>query len=318
MIINASTIQGLYDNLNVRWNKGKELYTPEYSKIASVEPSTGSIERYAWLGRSPRMRKFVGEKLIKSLRTYKYELTNDEYEASIAVKKTEIEDGELLGIGQQAQDFGLSAAQLYDDLACNMGFNGMFSEYCFDDQFFVDTDHPLYNSNGTVSTYSNKITKKLSAASAAAADASIGAAIEMMENFKDEEGTPMGGTLSLRLIVSPSYAKVARKLANNEFLANGESNDYQGLFDVYVNRWITTANKDYWALINVGSSMKPFIIQERKAPQFVYVDAGNGASSGQVSERMFMKNEYLFGNEARGTYGYSFPWLIVGSDGTVA
>lgn len=321
MIVNQQTIRELYVNLNVRWNIGKNLYVPEYTQIASKENSTKLTEAYLWLSRSPRMRKMIGEKLIRSLRPYRYELTNETYEASIAIPKDSIEDDELLGFGGQAEDFGLSAAQLYDDMVCNMAFNDMFSMESFDDQAFCDTDHPLYRSDGSAVTYSNKMTKKLSAASSAAADASIGAAIAMMRGFKDEEGAPLGGAVKFRLVVSPVYEQIADKLAKSDYLVNGDANTYKGKFDVYVNRWISDANADYWALLNVGGRISPFILQERKAPQFVYVDASGAstaASAGQVSEGMFMRREYLFGNEARGAYGCSFPWLIVGSTGAVA
>jgi phage major head subunit gpT-like protein len=317
MIVNYQSIQELFRNLNVRWQKGREVYKSEYLQIASKETSTTLTEAYSWFSRTPRMRRMLGEKLVKSLRAYKYELTNEKFESTLSVSRDDIEDDRLGGYGAAAQDFGLSGMQLYDDLVCGEAVNGMFANICFDGQYFVDTDHPLEGSNGVSVTYSNKMTKQLSAASSAAADASIGAAIAMMEGFKDTEGTPLGGQMTnLVLMVPPALRSAAEKLAIAEFLANGDNNIYKGKFTVYVNRWMSSSV--VWALVNAGGTFKPFILQERKAPRFVWLDDAGRPSDGPQSERMFMKNEYLFGNEARCVAGYSFPWLIVGSDGTVA
>lgn len=316
MIVNYQAISGLFQVLNARWQKGKESYSPEWAQIASKETSSTGTEIYTWFSRTPRMRRMIGEKLVKSLRAYKYELTNEDFEATIAVLRKDLEDDTLSGYGTAAQDFGLSGMQLYDELVCGEAVNGVFTNVCFDGQYFVDTDHPLEGSNGVTVTYSNKMTKQLSAATSAAADASIGAAIAMMEGFKDTEGAPLGGNLNkLVLMVPPALRSVAEKLEKADFLVNGDANAYKGKFAVYVNRWMTSSV--HWHLLNVGGSFKPFVIQERKAPKFVWVDDME-RTDGPQSERLFMKQEYLFGNEARCVAGYSFPWLIVGSDGTVA
>lgn len=306
MIINKNTVDGLFQNLNVRWQEGLTGYVPEWQKIAMKESSTSASELYTWYGRNPAMKRWVGEKTIKSLKAYQYTLTNEDFEATIEVDRNDIKDDRLGGYGTQAQQFGQSAAELPDTLILDEAANNVFVNECYDGQPFVDTDHPMENSDGSVTVVSNKVTPALSSATEAAAIASLGLAMTTMQGFLDTEGKPLKRKPTT-LMVPPALMYVALKLATHEFLTDGSENPFRGMIEVFVNRSLTDTAA--WYVLDTSGIYKPFVLQEREPAHFVSMTDPN-------SENVFSRKKFLFGNEGRATSGYSFWQLIVGSDGT--
>lgn len=62
-----------------------------------------------------------------------------------------------------------------------------------------------------------------------------------------------------------------------------------------------------WFLLDLSKPLKPFIYQKRKAYEFI------AKTSGQTSDHVFMKNEFLYGVEGRGNAGYGFWQVAFGS-----
>jgi phage major head subunit gpT-like protein len=62
-----------------------------------------------------------------------------------------------------------------------------------------------------------------------------------------------------------------------------------------------------WFLLDTTQALKPIILQMRKKPEFAQMTDPNS------SERVFMKNEYLYGIEARANVGFSFWQMAFGS-----
>ena len=148
-------------------------------------PSTGAGEDYAWLSRFPRMRKWIGDKVVRSIAAGKYYKANEDWEATIEVDRNDIDDDRLGLYNTQALQAGESAGELNDIIVDDLK-NNAFTQTGFDGQYFYDTDHPVGDALA-----SNKITKALSAANLAAVDASYGALRTMIMGFKDEEGMPL-------------------------------------------------------------------------------------------------------------------------------
>ena len=189
---------------------------------------------------------------------------------------------------------------------CAADENGAFTNTCMDGQYFYDVDHPLTTSDGVTSSISNKLTTTLAATNLAAAQASYGAARTAIMGFTDSEGMP------LRLIpdtleVPPALEAVARIICEADKLQDNSPNPYKGTAKVLVNPGLTSATAWFLHVTN-KQSIKPFIIQMRKAPPFV--------NQGDVDEeRVFMRRMFRFGGEARATGVYGFWQLSVGSTG---
>jgi len=247
------------------------------------------------------MRKWIGDKVVKALEAFKYTIVNHSFEATVAVRRDDIEDDNLGIYGPQAQMAGWSAKQWPEELVFDLVNNGFTSE-CYDGQYFLDTDHPVAGVS-----VSNKGTVALSCATQAAVIASYGAARTAMMSLKDEEGRPLNVVPDV-LLVPPALEAIALAIMNNDRLEDGKTNPYKGTAKVVVSPRLTSSTA--WYLLDTSKPVKPFIFQERKAPVFVQ-------QTGEDNDDVFMRGEYKFGAEARGNAGYGLWQLAYGSTGTV-
>jgi phage major head subunit gpT-like protein len=307
LIVNSATLANVFINLKTIFNKAFEATPSTWEKVAMLVPSTAALNDYKWLSNFPRMRKWVGEKSIKALSAFGYTIVNDDWEATVEVDRNDITDDQLGIYAPQAQMAGFSAKQLPDEIVSDLE-NGIFTAKCYDGQYMCDTDHPVTDKNGAVQSVSNKGTKKLSAATQAAAIASLGAGITAMMEFTDDEGRPLNCIPNV-LLLPPALRDIGLVLANNEKIEDGKPNPYKGTLEVVVNARLES--KTAWFLLDTTKPVKPFIYQERQKPVFVQqIDP--------QADDVFMRKKFKFGAEARAAGGYGFWQLIWGSDGSVA
>ncbi|MEW4983074.1 MAG: Mu-like prophage major head subunit gpT family protein [Cycloclasticus sp.] len=300
MLVNSASIKTIFTGLKTIFNQALKAKTGEWQKTTMEVPSSAAGEDYAWLSRFPRFRKWVGDKQIKNIAAGKYYVKNEDWEATVAVDRNHIEDDRLGIYNIQAQSAGDSAAELHDIISDDLK-NNAFVNTCLDGQYFYDTDHDV---NGA--SVSNKMTKALSNATLALAEASIGAARVAIGKLTDEEGAPLRMKADL-LEVPPALETIANMLANSDKLADDTPNPYKGTFTVLVNPGLVSDTA--WFLHVTTNVVKPFIVQMRKRPVFVN-------QTSMENDDVFNKREYKFGAEARATGAYGLWQLSHGSTGT--
>lgn len=301
MLVNKQNLAEIFVNLKTTFHNAFAAAPSQWQKIAMLVPSTGSQEDYGWLSSFPRMKKWIGEKHVKSLAAFKYSIVNDDWEATVEVDRNHIEDDKLGIYKPQAEMAGASAAQLPDEIVMDLVNQG-FTNLCFDGQAFFDTDHEVAGAS-----VSNKGTAALSVATQAAVIASYGAARTAMRKFKDDEGRPLNVNPNV-LLVPPALEAIALAIVNNDRLDDGKANPYKGTAEVVVDARLTSDTA--WFLLDTTKAVKPFIYQERKAPVFV-------SQTDMNADDVFSRKQYKFGAEARAAGGYGFWQLAYGSTGTV-
>ncbi|KGA31962.1 Mu-like prophage major head subunit gpT family protein [Pectobacterium odoriferum] len=302
MLVNAKVVKAIFVNLKTTFQNAFTQAPSDWKKVAMVVPSTGKENDYSWLSRFPKMREWVGDKVIKSLAAFNYTIRNKDWEATVEVERNDIEDDQLMGYAIQATTAGQSAAELPADIVFALVSDG-FKNLCYDGQPFFDTDHPVRGQS-----VSNKGTKKLSAASLAAAQGSYGLARKSLRNMKDEEGASLKIRPGL-LVVPPSLEDEANYLMTADRFPDNTPNPYKGTAEVLVVPELKTDTE--WFLFDTSKPVKPIIYQERKKPDFVeQIDYSN--------DNVFMRKKYRFGAEARANGGYGFWQMAYGSTGEVA
>lgn len=299
MIVNKSALDAVFLGLKTLFNNAFTAAPSQWQETAMLVPSTTSQNQYGWLSMFPKMRKWVGEKFIKNLAASKYAVVNDDWEATVAVSRNDVEDDNLGIYGPQAQMAGFSARQLPDEIVADLK-NGAFTATVYDNQYFYDTDHPV---NGV--SVSNKNTAALSNATLAAAQASYGAARTAIMAFQDEEGRPLA-LIPDTLEVPGALADTARMLLENDKLADNTPNPYKGTAKLLVNPRLTSTTA--WFLHVTSMPVKPFIYQERKAPVFV-------SQTSEENDDVFNRAIFKYGAEARAAGGYGLWQLSFGSPG---
>jgi phage major head subunit gpT-like protein len=301
MLVNKTAINAVFTGLKTTFNNALDSAPSEWEKVAMKVTSSASQNDYAWVSKFPRMRPWVGDKVVKALEAFKYTIANHSFEATVGVSRNDIEDDNLGIYGPQAQMAGFSAKQWPDEIVFDL-VNGGFGKECYDGQYFFDTDHPVAGAS-----VSNKGTAALTCASQAAVIASYGAARTAMMSLKDDEGRPLN-VVPDTLLVPPALEAIALAIMNNDRLDDGKANPYKGTAKVVVSPRLSSSTA--WYLLDTTKPVKPFIFQERKAPVFVQ-------QTGEENDDVFMRGEFKFGVEARGNAGYGLWQLAYGSTGTV-
>jgi phage major head subunit gpT-like protein len=299
MIVNSANLTAVFINFKTIFNKAFEAAPTLWEQTTMKVPSGSGQNDYGWLSRFPKMRKWLGSKLLKSLSAFKYTVVNEDFEATVEIDRNDIEDDTYGMFGPAAQDAGFSAKQLPDEIDADLK-NGSFANTCFDGQYFYDTDHEVAGSS-----VSNKGTAALSAATTAAAAASYGAARLAIMSVTDDEGRPLALIPDL-LEVPPALETTGKLLLENEKLSDESPNPYKGTAKLLVNPRLTSTTA--WFLHVTNRPLKPFIYQERKAPVFVQ-------QTTPESDNVFMNKKFRFGAEARAAGGYGLWQMSYGSTG---
>jgi len=149
MALTQAQIDALKTSLQTNFDKGLVNTPSNWKAIARLMKSTSKSNTYAWLSQWPSFRKWVGARLHKAVAEKAYTVINDKYEATIDVQRTEIEDDDFGHYAMVANGHGEAATRLQDELIF-AALTAGWSTNCYDDQFFFDTDHPVYpNTDGT-------------------------------------------------------------------------------------------------------------------------------------------------------------------------
>jgi len=154
MMINQANLDGIYKSFNTIFNEAFDATPSQYPLVAMETPSEGRSVDYKWLGAFPMMRKWVGDRVIKDLSAFRYEIVNEPFEATVEVDRDDIDD-DLVGVYKPIiQGLGFSAKQHPDMLVWALLKAG-FATPCFDGQYFFDDDHQV--AGGSVSNYGSGV-----------------------------------------------------------------------------------------------------------------------------------------------------------------
>jgi phage major head subunit gpT-like protein len=142
MIINQSNLSGIYKSFSTVFNQAFDGAPSQWPIVAMQAPSAGRSVDYKWLGDFPMMQEWVGDRVIKDLSAFKYEITNKSYEATVEVDRDDIEDDQIGVYTPMIQGLGAAARQ-HPDLLVFALLKAGFDTTCYDGQYFFDDDHTV-------------------------------------------------------------------------------------------------------------------------------------------------------------------------------
>lgn len=306
MIVNKANIQAVFQNLRATYNQAfaDASAATNWQAVATEQSTTGIQELFNWLGELPNWRRWVGDKFIQSMTAYGYTITLEEFETTIAVSRRDLEADRLGIYAAKARANGELAAYYPQERVFDL-LNNAFTATCFDGKPYFATDHPALTKAGAATTFSNKLTVALSAATQAAAQASLGAAKTALLSMKNSQGRPIR-VRDVRLLVPIALGDVANALYTADRLEDGKINLYKGQFPVEVCPDLSSATA--WYLAGSAGGLRPIVHVVRKSPTSVEVTDPNDSY-------VMTRGEFLFGQEADSAAGFTFPQLAVGSTG---
>jgi phage major head subunit gpT-like protein len=154
MIINAGNLAILFRAFKTNFQKGFEEAQSLWDRVATLVPSGTETEDYGWLGNVPGMREWIGDRVINNLKQSDYSIRNKEFELTVGVKRTKIDDDSYGIYAPLMESLGYSAKTHPDELVFALLAAG-FATLCYDGQYFFDVDHPVAQADGSTASVSN-------------------------------------------------------------------------------------------------------------------------------------------------------------------
>lgn len=156
MIVTSASVAALQVGFKKNFQDAFSANRPnsDFNQVATTIVSSSKSETYGWLGKFPKMREWVGDRVIKDMAGFGYSILNKDFEATVGVDRNDIEDDNLGHYSPLFQEMGMSAAQQPDDLTFGLLKAGA-TTLCYDGQYFFDTDHPSFDEAGAAITVSN-------------------------------------------------------------------------------------------------------------------------------------------------------------------
>lgn len=156
MDITGENIDLMFKGFNTKFNDFHAQTTPMWEQVAMMHRSTGSEEVYGWLAELPKIREWLGDRVVSQIETTDYVIKNRKFEQTIRVRREDIEDDKLGLYDARIRMMSYHAATHPDELVFGLLANG-FDTMTYDGQNFFDTDHPYVDADGVQQSASNLI-----------------------------------------------------------------------------------------------------------------------------------------------------------------
>lgn len=267
-----------------------ENTTPVSSDFYFEVTSKTAGEDYAYLLNSGRLRKFLGERVARKLRTASFYVPNEEWEDTIEVARKDVADDATGKYEAAVRSVGANVKLLGDDQLFEVLLPQGETALALDGQNFFDTDHS-YEKNGVAKTQSNlKTGRALNATNFAAS-------LTDLKNLRDNAGrfVNRSANAKIKMIVPSQLENAANEIVANAQLANGATNPNYQKAEVVVADFDDATS---WYLVNTGGSgaQKPFVKQTREFEPLT--DTLDG-------DKDFHNRIYYVGTYWRGAFGYA-------------
>jgi len=156
LVVNAAILKAAQTSFQTLFQKAFDTVKQTYRSIAMVVPSSTSANSYKWLGQLPGIRKWLGDKVVNNLTAHGYYLENEDYELTVGVKRTDIEDDQLGVYNPLMANLGDASARHPDELTWPALVAGFIDGIGFDKVTFFNTAHPVNGIDAQDGTYANR------------------------------------------------------------------------------------------------------------------------------------------------------------------
>ncbi|WP_447926944.1 Mu-like prophage major head subunit gpT family protein [Vreelandella sp. EE27] len=155
MNLTSANLQALYKAFNTNFQKGFSSMGEQgalYEQFCTIVPSTTAVEVYPFLKSLPRMREWLGDRVIHSLEGAGFSIKNRKFELTEGVSRDAIEDDTYGLYAPVFEEFGRSSREHPNELAVEVL---AANPECYDGQPLFDADHPVLNAVGVETSVSN-------------------------------------------------------------------------------------------------------------------------------------------------------------------
>lgn len=268
-----------------------------WQNVATEVQSSNEQEQYKWLGSTPKLTEWIGDRKLSKLRAQTYAIINKDFANGIEVDRNEIMDDNLGVVLPRIQQLAVMARQHYDELVFSLLTEGFDATHglAYDGQFFFDTDH----ADEPGQTAQSNVT------AAALSDTTFNTGYETMTGFVNEEDEPLDITPNL-LVVGPSNRVTALEIVRLK-TTGGEDNVNAGIVEIMVTPRLRSTFAAHWFLLDSTKPIRPIILQIRQALNLVSVNSMD-------DHHAFMRKVFEYGVDGRHNAGFGLWQCAYGSN----
>lgn len=295
MDLTPSNLAVYFTGLHTTYQKGYSMPDPWASKIAMFMPSDTELETYAWMDRIPKMRQWVGPRIVNNAPLRSRSVTNLDWELTQEIPRNKFLDDKLGLYSGIAENMGWQARKLHDQqLALLIQSNPTG----FDNVAFFSASHLTNIDDAASAAQSNLLALPLTPSNYSAARAK-------MRSWKGRDGQPLGSRPTL-LVVPPSLEEAGLNILNADFFSpalfggqtavgmSDNKNILKGSAELLVIDELENQPTTWYLLDNSGP-IKPFLVQERQAPNFVSLN-------NPTDPNVVFAKKFIFGVDSRSAY----------------
>lgn len=148
MQINSDNLTKLRTGFSAAMKKGLSgTAAPVSPKVAMTVPSSTKELRYGWMGKLPRVREWIGNRVIQNISESDYAIREKAFELTVGVDRDDIETDNLGIYSTLFEAIGEATITDPEQMIWDLLKNG-FNTNCYDNQYFFDTDHPVIDADG--------------------------------------------------------------------------------------------------------------------------------------------------------------------------
>jgi len=295
MDLTPSALQIFFTGLHTSYDQGYAMPEPWAPSVAMFVPSDTELETYGWMDRIPKMRQWVGPRTVQNAPTRSRSVTNLDWELTESIPRNKFLDDKLGLYSNIAKNMGWQARKLHDQQLATLIQAGI-TTVGFDNVNFFSVSHLTDIDNAASAAQSNLLSLALTPSNFSAARAK-------MRSWNGRDGQPLGSRGSL-LVVPPSLEEAAVNITAGDMIApalfggqtqvGGQTNTLKGSAKVLVIDELES-EPTAWYLLDDSGLIKPFVVQERQAANFVYLN-------NPTDPNVFWNKNYIFGVDSRSAY----------------
>ena len=293
MDLTPANLQIFFTGLSTSYQQGYQLPPTWWQDVAMELPSDTELEQYGWMDRIPKMRQWIGPRTINNAPLRSRSVTNLDWELTESIPRNKFLDDKLGLYSGIAANMGWQAKKLHDQqLALLIQSNPIG----FDGLPFFSASHLTNIDDPASAVQSNLLSLALTPSNYSAARAK-------MRSWNGRDGQPFGSRPSL-LVAPPSLEEAALNILNGDMIApqlfggqtqvGGQTNILKNSAKLLVIDELENDPTAWYLLDNVGM-IKPFLVQNRMASNFVYLNA-------PTDPNVFWTKEFIFGVDSRSAY----------------
>ncbi|MDN3524350.1 Mu-like prophage major head subunit gpT family protein [Halomonas sabkhae] len=155
MDLNSANLQALFKAYKANFQQGFTSLGEQgalYEQFCTTVPSTTAVEVYPFLKSLPRLREWIGDRVIHSLEGGDFTIKNRKFELTEGVPRDNIEDDTYGLYAPVMEEFGRSSREHPNELAVEIL---EANPTCYDGQPLFDADHPVLDKAGKEVSVSN-------------------------------------------------------------------------------------------------------------------------------------------------------------------